>query len=224
MSVVRIIVAFVFLFSWPIHAVKNRAFCITDTLVSMMNKDDINLNFSESFINSSIWVYHQQRGLRLQPNRNTFIRLLLLLCGDIETCPCPAIKCCSCLKTVRRNQSRARCTRCDGTIHLKCLNRDINEVLCLSCLYTVDHEDLSTPTAQGAADYMNANTTYELPELTELQSKRVLKILHQNIRGLLHMKLTAVKYYCSDLSNPPQPAFAIRASIYCVIFFIYSES
>ena len=39
-----------------------------------------------------------------------------------------------------------------------------------------------------------------------------------------HMKLTAVKYYCSDLSNPPQRAFAIRVSMNRVIFFIYGES
>ena len=33
-----------------------------------------------------------------------------------------------------------------------------------------------------------------------------------------HMKLTAVKYYCSNLGNPPQRAFAIRASMNRVIF------
>ena len=41
---------------------------------------------------------------------------------------------------------------------------------------------------------------------------------------LAHMKLTAVKCYCSDLGNPPQRAFAIRTSMNRVIFFIYSES
>ena len=40
----------------------------------------------------------------------------------------------------------------------------------------------------------------------------------------LHMKLTAAKYYCSDLGNPPQRAFAIRTSMNFVIFFIYGES
>ena len=38
------------------------------------------------------------------------------------------------------------------------------------------------------------------------------------------MKLTAVKYYCLDLGNPPQRAFAIRTSMNRVIFFIYSKS
>ena len=47
----------------------------------------------------------------------------------------------------------------------------------------------------------------------------------QTLRSLLdHMKLTAVKYYCSDLGNSPQRAFAIRVSMNRVIFFIYSES
>ena len=32
------------------------------------------------------------------------------------------------------------------------------------------------------------------------------------------MKLTAVKYYCSDLGNPPQRVFAIRASMNRIIF------
>ena len=40
----------------------------------------------------------------------------------------------------------------------------------------------------------------------------------------VHMKLTAVKYYCSDLGNPPQRTFAITASVNRVIFFTYSES
>ena len=39
-----------------------------------------------------------------------------------------------------------------------------------------------------------------------------------------HMKLTAVKNYCSDLGNPPQRAFAIRTSMNRVILFICGES
>ena len=39
-----------------------------------------------------------------------------------------------------------------------------------------------------------------------------------------HMKLTAGKYHCSDLGNPPQRAFASRTSMNLVIFFIYGES
>ena len=36
--------------------------------------------------------------------------------------------------------------------------------------------------------------------------------------GTDHMKLTAVKYYCSDLGNPPQRAFANRTSMNRVFF------
>ena len=60
-------------------------------------------------------------------------------------------------------------------------------------------------------------------EIFFLLTSCIKKPFQHNVK-ILHMKLTAVKYYCSDLGNPPQRAFAIRTSMNRVIFFIYSES
>ena len=110
------------------------------------------------------------------------LQILILLCGDIETCPGPAIKCGSCMKTVRKNQSRICCTSCKLLHHIKCMD-DETEALCRSCLSksfeVEDHtEELTTENQQQ----------YKLPELTELLARKGLKILHQNIRGLLAHK------------------------------------
>ena len=175
-------VPYVFLFLWTAFSVKSCAFCTTDSLGIMMNKVDNGVHINESFINSSIWVYHQQHGLLLRPSRPTFIQLILLLCGDIETCPGPVLKCRSCSKTIRRTQSRATCTRCNEFLHLKCLTQHMNENLCLSCLSFPDHGNTAV---HGDADSINTNLSYEIPELTELQRTPGLKILHQNIRGIL---------------------------------------
>ena len=143
-------------------------------------------HLSESFICSSLWVQRQSRGLQLRPDGPTFIQLMLLLCGDVETCPGPSIKCCSCAKTVRKNQSRATCVHCRKTLHLKCLTKDLNERCCLSCLTKVNRNTPNEVTdIQNNGNGANSNTYYDLPELAELQKKPGLKILHQNIRGLL---------------------------------------
>ena len=182
MAVVRNFVPYVFLFLWTAFTVKSCAFCTTDSLGIMMNKVDNRVHVNESFINSSIWVYHQQKGLRLRPSRPSFFQLILVLCGDIKTCPGPVLKCRSCSKTIRRNQSRATCTRCNEHLHLKGLTQHMNENLCLSCLSSIDH---GTATIYRDADSINTNLSYEIPELTELQRTPGLKILHQNIRGIL---------------------------------------
>ena len=56
----------------------------------------------ESFTLSSIWEYKQEHGLRLRPKNG--LKILLILAGDIELCPGPAIKCSNCLETIRKNQ------------------------------------------------------------------------------------------------------------------------
>ena len=146
-------------------------------------------NFSESFICSSLWVQPQRHGIQLRPDGPTFIQLMLLLCGDIETFPGPSIKCCSCAKTVRKNQNRATCMQCKETLHLKCLTNDLNKARCLSCL---TKHDLERPNEdadiQNTTNDANAEAHYVLPQLDELHNKPGLKILHQNIRGLLSHK------------------------------------
>ncbi len=114
---------------------------------------------------------------------------MLSLCGDVEACPGPSIKCCSCDKTVRKNQCRATCVHCQKILHLKCLTKDLNECCCLLCL-TKDHLNTLNEVAdiQINANDASSNSQYDIPELAELKKKPGLKILHQNIKGLLSHK------------------------------------
>lgn len=119
---------------------------------------------------------------------------MLLLWGDVETCPGPVIKCCSCLKTVRRSQSRAACTRCGEIIHLKCLNKDINEDLCMLCLPTVDREISGTPTAHG---YEYEEKLRSMLELVCIENNELLMLGDLNCNYLAksdHKELKNIVY------------------------------
>ena len=117
-----------------------------------------------------------------QPHEDSLIQLLLLLSGDIETCPGPMDRCGSCLKALKKTQSRMSCSQCHVKFHLKCFRSDESGVICNSCLFNNDTQD-------GAEkDQQQDVHQYDIPELNELISKKGLKILHQNIRGLLANK------------------------------------
>ena len=126
---------------------------------------------------------------------------LVLLAGDIQQNPWPAknfscskrrwnetcagqtVKCGSCTKAVKRNQSRASCSLCLKIFDLRCYGSDVGESLCNSCY-------LSNNSGQVNFDQMRREDfeQYDIPELREFSSKKGLKILHQNIRGLLTNK------------------------------------
>ena len=89
-------------------------------------------------------------GLRLA-NVTLCASYLVLLAGDIqqnpgpaknyscskrrrnETCAGQTVKCGSCTKAVKRNQSRASCWLCLKIFHLRCYGSDVGESLCKSC-------------------------------------------------------------------------------------------
>ena len=85
-------------------------------------------NLEETFIYSSLWTNKETNLFWLRPHRQGFATLLLLLAGDIETCPGPASRkmCRDCHKTFRKNQRRSNCIQCNETLHLKCLVEDLN--------------------------------------------------------------------------------------------------
>ena len=118
--------------------------------------------------------------LQVRPIRNSsaVMVLLILLCGDIETCPGPAIKCGFCMKAIKKNQSRICCTSCNLLHHIKCVDNE-SEALCRSCLSKSFEVEDHTEEARTENKHQ-----HELPELTELLERKGLKILHQNIRGL----------------------------------------
>ena len=100
-----------------------------------------------------------------------------------ETCAGQTVKCGLCTKAVKRNQSRASCSLCLKIFHLRCYGSDVGESLCNSCY-------LSNSDGQVNFDQMRQGDfqQYDIPELREFSSKKGLKILHQNIRGLLTNK------------------------------------
>eukprot|EP00112_Aurelia_sp_Birch-Aquarium-sp1_P015555 Seg346.1 transcript_id=Seg346.1/GoldUCD/mRNA.D3Y31 product="hypothetical protein" protein_id=Seg346.1/GoldUCD/D3Y31 len=182
---VRAVACFFALVVFATFQVKKFAFCSSDSFNLYLNNTGDNLVIKESFICSSIWINRQEKHFQVRPTRNksiVMVQILILLCGDIETCPGPATKCGSCMKTVRKNQSRICCAGCKLLHHLKCIDNE-TEALCRSCLSkSFEVEDHTVePTTDNQQQY-------ELPELTELLARKGLKILHQNIRGLLAHK------------------------------------
>ena len=102
---------------------------------SDISEDD--LAIKDYHITVSIWNYKQERGINLRPI--SALMILLLLAGDIETCPGPCLKCNSCQKTIRKNQTLGCCSTCGNQLHMNCLldmtNRQGKEKLyCSTCV------------------------------------------------------------------------------------------
>lgn len=75
------------------------------------------------------------------------------------------------------------CSQCHLKFHLKCFCSDDSGGKCNSCLS--NNNDIQDGADQDQQEYVHR---YDIPELSELVSKKGLKILHQNIRGLLANK------------------------------------
>eukprot|EP00112_Aurelia_sp_Birch-Aquarium-sp1_P026369 Seg932.4 transcript_id=Seg932.4/GoldUCD/mRNA.D3Y31 product="hypothetical protein" protein_id=Seg932.4/GoldUCD/D3Y31 len=177
--------------------IKKCTFCSADSFNLIANHAGPVYEIHDNDIFSSLWQNRKSSGILLRPTKSTVERLigLLLICGDIETCPGPTIKCSSCAKTIRKNKSRIQCSQCNGKFHLKCFITDDSANTTNSCLFCLN--DTMNGTHENIADVeprRPPENQRELPELRELLSKRGFKILHQNIRGLL-----CHKHFVSEL-------------------------
>ena len=82
-----------------------------------------NLFNEESFVYSSLWQLNNGGLLHIKNERKSWNLLLLLLSGDIETCPGPVkLTCLCCSKIIRKRQLIGICCICYNCCHLKCLN------------------------------------------------------------------------------------------------------
>ena len=103
--------------------------------------------------------------------------ILILLAGDIETCPGPGPKytCPTCSKTIRKNQKFGCCDTCNSRCHMKCLTDILIErmesLFCSLCRV----EDLA---GVESASFINDNFRCFL-------GSRGIKIVHQNINGII---------------------------------------
>ena len=72
------------------------------------NHDEAN-NLRDSRIYATLWTLKQVGGLYVgqHPNRHMVLRIILILAGNIKTCPGPLSKCNICNKTFHRNHSSA---------------------------------------------------------------------------------------------------------------------
>ena len=148
----------------------------------------------ETFIYSSLWSYREINAFGLRASNRSICQLLLLLCGDIEMCPGPAVKCGSCLKAMKRNHSSVLCCKCFKIYHLGCFeNSTEGEAMCRSCKAVHPSESDDLHGGYGAE-------SCTIPELRELLSLKGLKLLHQNIRGLLANKEN-LEHMLLDLKN-----------------------
>ena len=142
------------------------------------------------FIYSSLWVNKQVNLCWLRPTPRGVVTILLLMAGDIESCPGPVLRkvCFGCKKTIRKNQRSSTCDECKNTLHFKCLGEGLettnNGLKCYFCL----HLNRPTGTPENNAESM-VDTADEIcfEEFQSYVKARGLKISHQNVCGLLRV-------------------------------------
>ena len=89
------------------------------------------------FIYPSLWIYRKLSGLYIRHTKvNYYLHFLLLVCGDIQSCPGPqSVGCKGCSKSVRINQYKIACSDCRANYHVECIGPEFNITQrCLSCL------------------------------------------------------------------------------------------
>ena len=114
---------------------------------------------------------------------------MLLSCGDIEENPEPSPKYVACGKTLRKSQSKITFSRCSNDFHVQCFPDDNREMLCTPCLL------VSEPQTEKRT--LEQISQRKIRELQKLITQRGLKILHQNIRGILSKK----SFICALFQN-----------------------
>eukprot|EP00112_Aurelia_sp_Birch-Aquarium-sp1_P018492 Seg442.3 transcript_id=Seg442.3/GoldUCD/mRNA.D3Y31 product="hypothetical protein" protein_id=Seg442.3/GoldUCD/D3Y31 len=172
-------------------ACKERSF-ITSCPLAESIEDYGKWERDESFICSSLWVNKEVNLFCLRPKPRGVVTVLLLMAGDIETCPGPVVRkvCFGCRKTIRKNQRNSKCDGCKKILHFKCLGEDQettnNGLKCYSCLQlrTRAHDNTAESTGVPMVNIAD-ETCFE--EFQSYVKARGLKILHQNVCGLLRV-------------------------------------
>ena len=134
--------------------------------------------------NKSIWAYAQSPGLALHMKSKGFLKLLVILAGDTEINPGPRVTCSTCVKEIKRNQLKAKCKTYGVCFHPKCTKENFGEDIYCRLCYICPEEN----------EYTN-NDCYD--KLRSLTINRGLKILHQNVNGLLS-KIDAIRLLCGS--------------------------
>ena len=141
-------------------------------------EEEIKEEVKEAFICSSLWFKRRN----IQPIRyscKSLLTVLLLACGDIESCPGPT-NCFGCDDPFEKDVDHVTCRSCNNIYHLKCFKGLSNETSCHRCSEVDANIDLIH--------------NVEMPELKRLMETPGLKVCHLNIRGLVNNihKLSAI--------------------------------
>lgn len=107
----------------------------------------------ETFIYSSLWSSRQRKGFRLHTMRESFCQILLLLCGYVETCPGPAVRCGSCNKSVKKSQSQISCPLCQKYFHLRCFGSTEEGSCCFCSQYKESGQECKQEQTQTMEDF-----------------------------------------------------------------------
>ncbi|CAB3993279.1 Hypothetical predicted protein [Paramuricea clavata] len=135
----------------------------------MMNDSAVVVSTNETHTYSSLWNIRAYFSISCRKQRVKAMIFLLLLCGDIETCPGPS-NCCNCQKIIRSNQSNISCNDYKGNP---------------TCVCSEYYE--SNMAASGNNNQLGEGMSDDPPaleELLNLVSSKGIKLLHQNICGL----------------------------------------
>lgn len=166
------------------------ASCLAIKKVSFITSDGISHTFGvtqehsideETYAYSSLWITKPKFIMKKRQSKS-LIFLLLIISGDIESCPGPHT-CTCCDKTIRKNQKSSFCYACKAVCHRKCtIDELINgkEYLFCSLCHFSDPE-------RDTVDFLDST-------LTKFLKIRGLKIFHQNLNGLSG-KLEKVKLF-----------------------------
>ncbi|CAB3999557.1 Hypothetical predicted protein, partial [Paramuricea clavata] len=152
-----------------IFTVNKAQFISSDCIGIMMNDSAEVVSTNETHTYSSLWNIRAYFSISCRKQRVKAMIFLLLLCGDIETCPGPS-NCCNCQKIIRSNQSNISCNDYKG-----------NPIcVCSECYESnMASSGNNNQLGEGMSDDPPA-----LEELLNLVSSKGIKLLHQNICGL----------------------------------------
>ena len=169
------------IFVYCTFAIKKKSYINESVCYSVCPEDKI-IDERESFVCESIWGYKQSSALHMKPKG--LLKLLVILAGDIELNPGPCVTCTTCAKKIKRIQIKAKCKTCGVYYHAKCMKENFGEDIYCRLCYIYPEE----------SQYTN-NDCYN--ELRSLMINRGLKILHQNVNGLLS-KIDAIRLLCGS--------------------------
>ena len=97
---------------YVIFALKKSCFSTSFSLCYWESSKEV-IDNKETFMYSSLWNYKQVN--RSVVKKPLSLWILLLLAGDVETCPGPGMICFACNKRILRKQGSMECLSCSKT-------------------------------------------------------------------------------------------------------------